>query len=185
MTRKDGRRMEDAGELLQAEACKPDFNEESEMHERRAVRMFGRLMKVQYESDVYGKEGLHREHDGDAGLDLRCAEPFTIPAHGTAFVSCGLRLQLPSGTFGAVRSRSGLARRAGVSAVDGTIDENYRGTVGVTLRNESDLPRFFSKGDRICQLVVVPYVPISAEQADDIGTGGERGESGFGSTGIK
>jgi dUTP pyrophosphatase len=149
------------------------------------VRLFGRPIRVQYESDVYGEEGVHREHDGDAGIDLRCAEPFTLPAHGTAFVSCGLRLQLPSGTFGAVRSRSGLASRSGVSAVDGTIDENYRGTVGVTMRNESDVPRFFSKGDRICQLVVVPYVPVVAEPTDGLDVGGQRGEDGFGSTGLK
>ena len=145
--------------------------------------MFGRPMRVSYESDVYGEEGLHREHDGDAGLDLRCAEPFTLPAHGTAFVSCGLRVQLPSGTFGAIRSRSGLARMSGVSAVDGTIDENYRGTVGVTMRNESGVPRFFSRGDRICQLVVVPYVPVVAETADDIDVEGQRGEDGFGRSG--
>ena len=147
------------------------------------VVLFGRPMRVSYESDVYGEEGLHREHDGDAGLDLRCAEPFTLPAHGTAFVSCGLRVQLPSGTFGAIRSRSGLARRSGVSAVDGTIDENYRGTVGVTMRNESGVPRFFSRGDRICQLVVVPYVPVVAETADDIDVEGQRGEDGFGRSG--
>lgn len=131
--------------------------------------MFGRPIRVQYESDVYGEEGVHREHDGDAGIDLRCAEPFTLPAHGTAFV----------------RSRSGLASRSGVSAVDGTIDENYRGTVGVTMRNESDVPRFFSKGDRICQLVVVPYVPVVAEPTDGLDVGGQRGEDGFGSTGLK
>lgn len=147
--------------------------------------MFGRPMRVSYESDVYGEEGLHREHDGDAGLDLRCAEPFTLPAHGTAFVSCGLRVQLPGGTFGAIRSRSGLARRSGVSAVDGTIDENYRGTVGVTMRNESGVPRFFSRGDRICQLVVVPYVPVVAETADDLDGDGQRGKDGFGSTGLR
>lgn len=147
--------------------------------------MVGREMRVAYETDVYGEEGLHREHEGDAGLDLRCAEPFTIAAHGTVFVSCGIRLQLPSGTYGAVRSRSGLARRQGVNVVDGTIDENFRGVVGVTMRNDSDVPRFFSAGDRICQLVVEPYVPVTVREALALDEDAARGEAGYGSTGLR
>lgn len=146
--------------------------------------MMGRKMRVVYLSDVYGEEGFGRAHEGDAGLDLRCASGFVVPAHGTKFVMCGIKVELPSGTFGAIRSRSGLARRCGVNVIDGTIDEGFRGEIGVTMRNDGDLGKRFKKGERICQMVVVPYVPVTTEPAEEL-SDSERGEDGYGSTGTR
>lgn len=147
--------------------------------------MQARTMRVVYSSDVYGEDGIRRMHDGDAGLDLRCAEGFQVPAHGTRFVPCGISVQLPSGTFGAIRSRSGLAREKGVNVIDGTVDENYTGEIGVTMRNDSDTARRFKRGDRICQMVVMPYVPVRVEGAERLEANDDRGDAGYGSTGLK
>lgn len=144
------------------------------------------FMKVVYaDKQLYGEDGLHFAHIGDAGLDLRCATDFVIDPHSTQFVYCGIRIQLPHGTFGAIRSRSGLARRMGVDAIDGTIDENFRGDIGVTMRNSSSAPAAFKRGDRICQLVVIPYIPVIPAAFNDLDDDKNRGTSGYGSTGLK
>lgn len=146
--------------------------------------MIGRRMRVVYLTDVYGDAGFGRAHEGDAGLDLRCTEGFLLPAHSTRFVACGIKVELPSGTFGAIRSRSGLARRRGVNVIDGTVDEGFRGEVGVTMRNDGDTDMRFERGDRICQMVVVPYVPVATERAEEL-SDSERGADGYGSTGTR
>lgn len=146
--------------------------------------MIGRRMRVVYLTDAYGEAGFRRSHEGDAGLDLRCAEGFLLPAHSTRFVPCGIRVELPSGTFGAIRSRSGLARTRGVNVIDGTVDEGFRGEVGVTMRNDGDVDMRFERGERICQMVVVPYVPVATEPADELSRS-ERGTDGYGSTGTR
>lgn len=145
--------------------------------------MYGRKMRVVYLSDVYGEDGFRRAHEGDAGLDLRCAQGFLLPAHGTRFVMCGIRVELPKGTFGAIRSRSGLARKWGVNVIDGTVDEGFRGEVGVTMRNDGPNDRRFERGERICQMVIIPYVPVVTEAADEL-SDSERGTAGYGSTGL-
>lgn len=141
-------------------------------------------MRVKYLDDIYEPDGFRRAHEGDAGLDLRCTEGFLLPAHTTRFVKCGLAIELPPNTFGAVRSRSGLASKCGVDVIDGTIDEGFRGELGVTMRNSGPHDRRFERGDRIAQLVVVPYLPVKTIPADEL-SASERGESGWGSTGVK
>lgn len=141
-------------------------------------------LKVAYSTDLYGPLGLRRMHEGDAGLDLRCTKAFGIGPHETRFVDCGIRIQLPPRTFGAIRSRSGLARKLGVHAIDGTVDENFAGPVGVTLVNDSDRWHGFEPGDRVAQLVVVPYVPACVERVDALDARGASGGTGYGSTGL-
>lgn len=142
------------------------------------------VLKVVYASDVYGERGLRPMHAGDAGLDLRCAEPVRLMPHSFAFVDCGLRLQLPRQTFGAIRSRSGLARKLGVHVVDGTVDENFTGYLGVTLVNEDDVIHMFEPGERIAQLVVIPYVTPVVRAVEELDQNDERGDAGYGSTGL-
>ena len=123
-------------------------------------------------------------HPGDAGLDLHAAAPVTIPPGAWATVPTGLVLELPEGTEAQVRPRSGLAARHGVTVLNapGTIDEGYRGEVGVILINHGPAPFEVLPGARIAQLVVQRRLTVQVVEVDDVGVTA-RGAGGFGSTG--
>lgn len=127
----------------------------------------------------------HRAHPEDAGLDLSSAEETVIPPGGRALVDTGLRLALPPGTVGMVCPRSGLAARHGVTVLNGPgiVDAGYRGPVKVALHN-TDLSEPFTLhvGDRIAQLVVLPFLAPRLEEVEDLDETG-RAAGGFGSTG--
>jgi dUTP pyrophosphatase len=101
-------------------------------------------------------------------------------------ISTGIAIALPKGTFGAVFARSGLATKKGLAPANkvGVIDSDYRGPVIVAIRNESSDVQTIEHGERIAQLVVIPYLPVTFNEVDSIGTTA-RGENGFGSTGNK
>lgn len=124
-------------------------------------------------------------HPGDAGLDLCAGEPVTIPPGAFARVSTGLALELPEGTEGQVRPRSGLAAKYGVSVLNapGTIDCGYRGEVCVLLINHGPEPFEVTPGMRIAQLVVAPVSAVTVREVERQGTSA-RGAGGFGSTGL-
>jgi len=130
------------------------------------------------------------ETSGAAGLDLAaCLEaPLTIAAGGTAQVPTGLRIALPPGHEGQVRPRSGLAARHAVTVLNapGTIDEDYRGEIQVLLINHGDEGFTIESGDRIAQLVVAPVTRVAIATADEEAAlgGTQRGDGGFGSTGL-
>ena len=127
---------------------------------------------------------------GAAGMDLAAclASPLTLGPGGTARVPTGLRIALPTGHEGQVRPRSGLAARHGVTVLNapGTVDEDYRGEVQVLLINHGDKAFTIQSGDRIAQLIVAPvtHVEIETVQGEAALGGTERGEGGFGSTGV-
>lgn len=122
-----------------------------------------------------------RAHDLDAGLDLFATKDFIVPAHKYMFHDTGVHIELPSFTDGHVRSKSGLNRDHGITA-DGTVDEGYTGSIGVTLHNSSDSSYHFKRGDKIAQLVIERIIrPMPVEVAEI--AGGDRGDDGFGSTG--
>ena len=102
----------------------------------------------------------------------------------TRKISTGIAIALPEGTFGAIFARSGLATKKGLAPANkvGVIDSDYRGPVIVALKNESDRVQTIEYGERIAQLVVIPYCPVTFNQVESIGTTA-RGEGGFGSTG--
>ena len=122
-----------------------------------------------------------------AGLDLSAAldGPLTIAVGGRAAVPTGLAIELPPGTEGQVRPRSGLALRHGVTVLNapGTIDEDYRGEVRVLLVNLGDEAFVVQPGDRIAQLVVAPIARVSCDVVDALDETA-RGAGGFGSTGL-
>lgn len=122
-----------------------------------------------------------RAHDTDAGIDLRTPIDVTVPAHGFEFVDTGIHIELPRNTDGHVRSKSGLNRWAGITA-DGTIDEGYTGSIGVTLHNDSDDDYSFECGDKIAQVVIERIVRPTPVLVCEI-SGGDRGDDGYGSTG--
>jgi dUTP diphosphatase len=125
-----------------------------------------------------------RSRPGDAGYDLRAVEAFDLAPGERATVPTGVAIALPSGLAGLVVPRSGLAAAHGISVVNGPglIDPNYRGEIGVVLVNLGAEPFHGVAGDRIVQLLLVPYVAPELVAVDEL-PGTERGELGFGSSG--
>ena len=125
-------------------------------------------------------------HVGDAGMDLYSVEDLVIEPLTWKLVKTGLACELPQGTEGQVRSKSGIALKNGVFVLNtpGTVDENYRGEIGVILYNlNTKEPFVIKKGQKIAQYVIanVEYVDtIEVETLDET----DRGEGGFGSTGL-
>ena len=123
-----------------------------------------------------------------AGYDLYACldgdQELTIPPHSTAMLPTGLSFALPEGTFGAVVARSGLASKQGLRPANclGVIDSDYRGECFVALHNDSSEERTVRHGDRVAQLVLLPFLPMECEQVDTLPET-VRGEGGFGSTG--
>lgn len=122
-----------------------------------------------------------RAHPSDAGLDIRAAHSGIVRAHQSAVFRTGVHVQLPPGTFGEMRSKSGLMFNHDITS-DGTIDAGYRGDIRVKLFNHGDTDYTVRPGDKITQLVVVPVEIEPIEIVDEL-DGGERGSAGFGSTG--
>jgi dUTP pyrophosphatase len=124
---------------------------------------------------------------GSSGCDLRAAlagEVVLRPGE-RLLVPTGLALEIPPGWEGQVRPRSGLALRHGIGMVNapGTIDSDYRGEVGVLLINLGAEPFTLRRGDRIAQLVIARVESVEWEEAEAL-DGSDRGEGGFGSTGV-
>ena len=121
-----------------------------------------------------------------AGMDLRAhlAEALTLAAGERALIASGLKIEIPTGYEGQVRSRSGLALKRGLTVLNapGTIDADYRGDVGVILVNLSGQEQVIEPGERIAQLVFAPVTRAEWELVDELGDT-RRGERGFGSTG--
>lgn len=126
-----------------------------------------------------------RAHPGDAGLDLCACEDAEIPAGGRALVGTGVSLALPEGSVGMVCPRSGLAARHGITVLNGPgiVDAGYRGEIRVVLHNTDPRePANIRRGDRIAQLVLVPFLAPTLEQVENL-PDGERSTRGFGSSG--
>lgn len=124
-------------------------------------------------------------HPTDAGMDLKSCEDYTIDPGNTVFVHTGLSFALPEGTFGGIFARSGLACKQGLRPANcvGVIDSDYRGEVIVALYNDSSERRFVKAGDRVAQMIILPVLLPKLQCVDQL-TSTERGEGGFGSTGI-
>jgi dUTP pyrophosphatase len=122
---------------------------------------------------------------GDAGLDLYASEAARLEPGARASVGTGLAIEIPEGHAGLVLPRSGWAAKHGISLVNapGLIDAGYRGEVRVLLLNTDGEEAFeISEGDRIAQLLVVPFASLEPVEADSLAES-ERGGGGFGSTG--
>jgi len=124
-----------------------------------------------------------------AGYDLYACleyETLEIPPHTTAKIGTGLAIAVPDGYFGAVFARSGLAAKQGLRPANcvGVCDSDYRGEYIVALHNDSDIPQTVSNGDRIAQLVIMPFLAAEFVEVDELDET-QRGAGGFGSTGKK
>ena len=124
-------------------------------------------------------------HPGDAGLDLFAVKDIVLAPGTRALVPTGIALELPPGTEGQVRPRSGLALKHGVTVLNapGTIDEGYKGEVGVILINHADQDFAITVGMKIAQLVIQPVVRVQVSEITELSSS-QRGSGGFGSTGL-
>jgi dUTP pyrophosphatase len=131
-----------------------------------------------------GARAPERSRAGDAGYDLRCLAPVVLAAGGREKVPTGVAIALPAGLCGLVVPRSGLAARHGVMATLGLIDPNFRGELCVTLLNTGAEPFRAEAGDRIAQLLLLPFWAPALTVVDTLPPSpDDRGTSGWGSSG--
>jgi dUTP pyrophosphatase len=121
-----------------------------------------------------------------AGYDLFAdiKEELKIEAHKTAMLPTGLAMEIPEGYFGGIFARSGLASKESLRPANcvGVVDADYRGEVKVALHNDSDDVRIITPGQKIAQLVIVPFLSVEFEEVEAL-SDTVRGVGGFGSTG--
>ena len=121
-----------------------------------------------------------------AGYDLFAdiKENVVIKAHTTAMIPTGLAMELPEGYWGGIFARSGLAAKESLRPANcvGVVDADYRGEVKVALHNDSDERRMITPGQKVAQLVVVPFLSVEFDEVEEL-SDTVRGVGGFGSTG--
>ncbi len=144
------------------------------------------MMKVR----MISKSGVMPTYatEGASGMDLRAytEEPIILRPMERMLVPTGIYVEIPQGYEGQVRARSGLAIKNGIGLVNsiGTIDSDYRGELRVPLINFGSEPFEIQNGDRIAQLVIAKYEKVEVELTEALNDT-DRGEGGFGHTGIK
>lgn len=130
----------------------------------------------------------HYETIASAGMDLRAniSESRVIKPLERSIVGTGLFIELPVGIEAQVRPRSGLAAKKGITVLNapGTIDADYRGEIGVILVNLSNEEFTINNGERIAQLVIAKHERAEWVEVETLSET-DRGEGGFGSTGVK
>ena len=126
----------------------------------------------------------HYAHPGDAGLDLFAVQSCVLQPGTSAMIQTGIAIELPHGTEGQVRPRSGLAAKHQITVLNtpGTIDEGYRGEVCVILINHGKNDFSIEPGMKIAQLLIKPVLTVEVEEAEEL-SDTSRGAGGFGSTG--
>lgn len=122
---------------------------------------------------------------GSAGMDVASSQDLILHPGFVIAVPTGLYFEIPDGYEIQVRSRSGLAYKSGVFVINspGTIDSDYRGEIKVLLTSVNSEPFEIKEGDRIGQIVLQPVTRIQFEEAEELEET-ERGDGGFGSTGV-
>lgn len=142
------------------------------------------------ELKIISKSGRIPEYAtaGASGMDLKAylEEPIVLKPMERTLVPTGLFVQIPEGYEGQVRARSGLAIKKGIGLVNsiGTIDSDYRGELKIPVINFGSEDFTINDGDRIAQFVIAKYERVDVVTVDEL-TDTERGEGGFGHTGIK
>lgn len=130
-----------------------------------------------------------RAHETDAGLDLYALGDRVIfsrderTTENSVVFDTGVHIQLPPGYYGKIEGKSGLNIHFGIVTLGGVIDEGYTGSIKVKLYNMSNQPVLIQKGQKIAQLVIMPYAAPDLELVDHLDET-DRGDAGFGSSGI-
>ena len=144
------------------------------------------MVKI-YIENKSGFEAPKYAHPGDSGLDVRAAikEPVELGPLERHIFPTGLKVLIPDGYEIQVRSRSGLAAKRGLAVLNspGTIDQNFRGEIGVILVNLSNETQTVEPGERIAQLVVAAVEKAELEEIDEVPETTNRGSGAYGSSG--
>ena len=137
-------------------------------------------MKIKVKLDE-GAFAPHSAHEADAGYDIRTPIDFWVVGGSSTTVDTGVHIQIPKGYVGFLKSKSGLNVKHSLTG-EGVIDSGYTGSIQVKLYNNSQSSRFFERGDKIIQIVLLPIIKPEIEIVDSL-EDTERGDNGFGSTG--
>ena len=144
--------------------------------ELRIKKLDERAIIPTYGTEFSAGADLYALPDGDV----------TIPAGKTVLIHTGLSLEIPEGYAGLIFARSGIATKRGLAPANkvGVIDADYRGECMVSLHNHSDKDEVIASGERVAQLVIVPFLKAEFVECDEL-SDTVRGSGGFGSTGKK
>ncbi|WP_026886147.1 dUTP diphosphatase [Clostridium beijerinckii] len=125
-------------------------------------------------------------HEGDAGLDLYAVKELILEPGERGLVHTGIQIELPKNTEAQIRPRSGLALKNGITTLNspGTIDEGYRGEIGVILINHGNEVFKVEPGMKIAQMVIKPVVKVDVIEIEELSLS-ERNQKGFGSSGTR
>lgn len=135
-------------------------------------------MKVMLDEGAYMPT---RAHSMDAGLDLYSPVDVMIKPQASAVIDTGVHVEMPPGSVGFLKSKSGLNVKHGILG-EGVIDAGYTGSIRVKLYNHGGDPYCIQRGDKVTQLVILPVMLLNLEQVEML-EDTDRGENGFGSTG--
>lgn len=123
-------------------------------------------------------------YPGDAGMDIFSNEEIVLEPNQRKPISTGIMMEIPSGYVGLVWDKSGIAAKYGIKTMGGVIDAGYRGEVKILLCNLSAEKFKIEKGMKIAQILIQPVEQKKIIEVEEL-EGSERGEGGFGSTGMK
>lgn len=143
------------------------------------------MLRFKRETGAEDLELPRYQTSGAAGMDVRAAESKTLQPGETALIPTGFSMALPQGYEAQLRPRSGLALKHGITMPNApaTIDEDYRGVVGVILTNLGREAFEVKRGDRIAQMVIAKVERLSVEIVTELDET-ERGSGGFGHSGV-
>lgn len=146
------------------------------------------LQKITPKIKFLNKDAILPEyaHVGDSGVDLRCLKDYVINPGQIVLIDTGIAVQMETGVEAQIRPRSSLATKRGLTVPNspGTVDSTYRGEIKVALINLGQHVQQINKGERIAQMVFAPVLHAEFKVVDEFDET-ERGEGGFGSTGVK
>lgn len=133
------------------------------------------------------KDGYYKPFyatEGSAGIDLIAAHNATIEPNGQAWIKSGIGFEIPKGYCSILLGRSGFAAIENITAYHiGLIDSDFTGQITIALQNNGDKTKFITAGNRIAQLLIVPYLHAEFIQTEQLNHT-KRGQNGFGSTGV-
>lgn len=136
-------------------------------------------MKIKLDAGAYMPE---KAHVNDAGYDLRSPVEAQVYPGDSVVIDTGVHIELPLGTVGMLKSKSGLNVKHGIVS-EGVIDVGYTGSIRVKLYNHGHEAYFVRRGDKVSQLVILPLADVGELEIVSELSESERGDGGFGSTG--
>ncbi len=121
---------------------------------------------------------------GDAGMDFYANETVTLAPGERKVVPTGIAMAIPSCYVGLIWDKSGLASKHGLKTMAGVIDSGYRGEIKILVHNLSDTSYIVKKGNKVAQMLIQPVTQREVQEVTNLDET-ERGDGGFGSTGIR